>query len=674
MSTYAQSIDFLLSQVRTSAGALTGGSVYAYAAGTDELKIIWLDRAKTIQAANPYTLDGNGTAALFGDGLYRLVIKTSAGVTVYDRDNIQIVDPVSGVDDAIAAAVSVYVVGYTTGCDTLAAAVATIGSTRATLQFGADLTIAGNISIPANIELLPVNGAKINHAAYTIEYLGSTARWSLSQIFNGTGTVSGLEESCPEWFGSDTAAFAAAIAASDVIAAGAATYSVDSITLSAGKTLKTAGFATVIQQNAGTAADTRIVNITGSNVTVGDLTVKGQIATDTGEQHHAVFIRSAAAAIDNVRIGNIYAENIRGDALYIGGYTATPTSGIKVGRVYGKNIYRHVVAIAQGRDIQIESIDGSQVSLMALDIEPEVTYGKVRDVRVGYIRGTSLGIQSSSSTNNIGGVKIAFADIAAANDTGSTPAYGGGSWTISATGVTLRNCFDVRFGTLKLNDYADHGIKYVWNAGELSGYGISVDWLEMVNCSKTEATYKASILANSMTDITIKAGVVTPYDSTRRFIYGAVTTLMNIGPLDFGTAATDSAVFVAAPGSTFDGIKMNNAANTYAFQYIDGCTVKNSTITLGRFIGYSAGCTIENSTVTATTLFNVGYDKHWIRNSTLNSDYYASGGTSADAATNYLRAIRFGSYYLWVSSDGKWRTKSTAPASDADGTVIGTQA
>ena len=220
MSTYAQSIDFLLSQVRTSAGALTGGSVYAYAAGTDELKTIWLDRAKTIQAANPYTLDGNGTAALFGDGLYRLVIKTSAGVTVYDRDNIQVVDPASGVDDAIAAAVSVYVVGYTTGCDTLAAAVATIGSTRATLQFGADLTIAGNISIPSNIELLPVNGAKINHGAYTIEYLGSTARWPLSQIFNGTGAVTGLFSVRPEWFGatgdgtvSDQTPFQKAVAA-----------------------------------------------------------------------------------------------------------------------------------------------------------------------------------------------------------------------------------------------------------------------------------------------------------------------------------------------------------------------------------------------------------------------------------------------------------------------------
>ena len=204
MSTYAQSIDFLLSQVRTSAGALTGGSVYAYAAGTDELKIIWLDRAKTLQAANPYTLDGNGTAALFGDGLYRILIKTSAGVTVYDRDNIQVVDPASGVDDAIAAAVSVYVVGYTTGCDTLAAAVATIGSTRATLQFGADLTIAGNISIPSNIELLPVNGAKINHGAYTIAYLGSTARWPLAQIFNGTGAITygpNTPWDHPEWYG-----------------------------------------------------------------------------------------------------------------------------------------------------------------------------------------------------------------------------------------------------------------------------------------------------------------------------------------------------------------------------------------------------------------------------------------------------------------------------------------
>ena len=94
-ATSAQSITFLLSQVRQVSGPLSGGKVYAYAAGTTTPKTIWTDRGKTTPAANPYTLDSNGTAALFGDGLYRFVIKTAAGVTVYDRDNISIRDALS---------------------------------------------------------------------------------------------------------------------------------------------------------------------------------------------------------------------------------------------------------------------------------------------------------------------------------------------------------------------------------------------------------------------------------------------------------------------------------------------------------------------------------------------------------------------------------------------------
>jgi len=85
-------IDFLLSQVRNASGSLAGGSVYFYSAGTTTSKDVYLDINKVAAAANPYTLDANGTALLYGDGTYRIVIKTSAGVTVYDRDNIKIED------------------------------------------------------------------------------------------------------------------------------------------------------------------------------------------------------------------------------------------------------------------------------------------------------------------------------------------------------------------------------------------------------------------------------------------------------------------------------------------------------------------------------------------------------------------------------------------------------
>lgn len=188
-ATKAQSVGFLLSQVRNASGSLAGGKVYFYEAGTSTLKNVWLDRGKQTPAANPYTLDSNGTAAVFCDGLYRIVIKTSALVTVYDRDNISIKD---------ASNLAYDVDDYAS----LAAAVASIGSTPTTLQFAADVTLAANLVIPSTLELMPLNGAVINHGAYTINYAGSTARWPLTQIFNGTGavTLTGAEYQYAEWF------------------------------------------------------------------------------------------------------------------------------------------------------------------------------------------------------------------------------------------------------------------------------------------------------------------------------------------------------------------------------------------------------------------------------------------------------------------------------------------
>jgi hypothetical protein len=86
----ATQFDFLLSQVRTSTTSLVGGKVYFYVSTTTTPKAIWLDRNRATTAANPYTLDSNGTAQLYGTGQYRIVIKDAGGVTRYDRDNITV--------------------------------------------------------------------------------------------------------------------------------------------------------------------------------------------------------------------------------------------------------------------------------------------------------------------------------------------------------------------------------------------------------------------------------------------------------------------------------------------------------------------------------------------------------------------------------------------------------
>lgn len=46
---------------------------------------------------------------------------------------------------------------------------------------------------------------------------------------------------------------------------------------------------------------------------------------------------------------------------------------------------------------------------------------------------------------------------------------------------------------------------------------------------------------------------------------------------------------------------------------------------------------------------------------------------NAGGSSGWQNPVRFGPYSLWVDSAGKLRIKSSAPTSDGDGTVVGTQ-
>jgi len=198
MARYAQSIDFILAQVRTLSGPVVGGQAFFYAAGTTTPKTIWLDRGKTTEAANPYTLGANATAQLFGDGLYRVVL-TYPPTIIPGQDPIPGATIPGGDIDNIAfkdaSGLAYDVADYAS----LAAACAALNGTGATLQYSTDQTLAANLT--TDVELVPVNGAVINHGAYTITYSGTPARWPLAKIFNGTGAISGPKHVYPEWFG-----------------------------------------------------------------------------------------------------------------------------------------------------------------------------------------------------------------------------------------------------------------------------------------------------------------------------------------------------------------------------------------------------------------------------------------------------------------------------------------
>lgn len=82
---------------------LVGGKLYTYAAGTSTPKATYQDAAGTTPNTNPITLDSAGSALIFWDGAYKIVLKDAAGNTVYSVDNYSS-DPL-GVKSFIASLV-----------------------------------------------------------------------------------------------------------------------------------------------------------------------------------------------------------------------------------------------------------------------------------------------------------------------------------------------------------------------------------------------------------------------------------------------------------------------------------------------------------------------------------------------------------------------------------------
>ncbi|RLK36110.1 hypothetical protein [Cupriavidus plantarum] len=75
---------------------LNGGKLYTYAAGTTTPKATYQDAAGTIPNTNPVVLNERGEATVYATGNYRLVLQSSGGSTIWDRDNVAA--SVSGTD------------------------------------------------------------------------------------------------------------------------------------------------------------------------------------------------------------------------------------------------------------------------------------------------------------------------------------------------------------------------------------------------------------------------------------------------------------------------------------------------------------------------------------------------------------------------------------------------
>lgn len=194
MSSKAQIFEALLVSQRSGGVTLAGGKVYFYPPGDpNTLKPIYEDRNKTILAANPFTLSADGTAMLYGDGLYDVKVCDASNVQKFYWEDVLLSD--------IASNTSLYTSDYTSD---LSATIAAIGSTDATLFVDDSQTVAADLTVPANINLQPMKSGLITISSTKTLTINGPFSAGLYQCFYGAGSVAfangSVAEVYPDWW------------------------------------------------------------------------------------------------------------------------------------------------------------------------------------------------------------------------------------------------------------------------------------------------------------------------------------------------------------------------------------------------------------------------------------------------------------------------------------------
>ena len=427
----------------------------------------------------------------------------------------------------------------------------------------------------------------------------------------------------------DTAAFARAFAASNRVYAPAigAGYLVSNITLTDRDELFTDGLATIFQQMSGQAVGTHIIDVQGSNITIGSCTLKGNISTDTNEQQHGVFVRKAGSTIQNITIGDLYGENIRGDVLYMGAETGYATQWIRFGRIVGKNVLRNVVSIVGATYITGDAvITDTSTGYRTLDIEPNTLAS--HNITIGLVRGAVFQCAPPTAAVAAYSIKIGQLDLDPSFAANSTPAYA--SYSVS-NAVELRNTIDITLDHLRINGHTGVGLDYVWNAGEQRGQAIRIGYLKSTGVGATDVTYNCVIKASGCDSLTIDDGNVALQATTDCVVLGdssgSTFTRVVIERLK-----VDGTVARYIKQGRFSNLLVSTVAAVVAFNRCTDCTVIDSDLTIPTLTSFSDRITFISTAAVCSTAY---YGSSSTGMTRINSSF---GGTNVPFATTLAAA------------------------------------
>ncbi len=229
-----------------------------------------------------------------------------------------------------------------------------------------------------------------------------------------------------------------------------------------------------------------------NNIRMGNIRLVGNIATDRDEFSHGIMVLAA----DNITIGDIYGENIRGDVLYTYGRTTSEAEhqrDLVTGVVTGRNIYRCIVAMAGGEAKIAGIVQAGPVGYRDFDAEPnrEGAYQPVT-AHIGFIQGSVVQITSDDPNVINDDIRITRLDLDGgriANSVPSYPHHSGGN----AIALSINRVASVDIGELRVENYPSYPVALFdrWRS-------VRIGSLDFRNSNTVETTYKTIVLQHGM--------------------------------------------------------------------------------------------------------------------------------------------------------------------------------
>lgn len=536
-----------------SGRVLNSGTVTFYVAGQTVTKINIFataahQAAGTPAISNPQTLSSAGrlTTQVHAAGPCRMIVKDSLGATILDEDNVVTTD-------------------YT---GMTATTIGTLLYPRTAAEIAASVTPTYYYYEPGDVR----------------RYGAVSAATNVTTAFASAALVAATHE--------------------NFIPPG--TWNISSVTYTDGARVRTAGFSTVIAQIAGydgaPNAQARIVNLAGSDIVFAleGVKITGQIATDSGEQNHAVFVYKTGASIDNITIGDVYGQDLRGDVLYIGAPSGFTTTNVSYGRITGNNVLRNVVSIVGGSYITGKAaIADGAVGLCVYDIEPD--NDPSTDIHVDMVKGRFCQVAPPNAADYCDRITIGTLDLDPSYSANSTPVYAS---HISTYGLSTRNTRHIYIANARIKNFTHYAWFQTYNGGELADQRIHFGHLDVSGCGASESTYNSPCVATGMDFIRVDSGVFSLQAPTTDYcFYGdpSNTTRMQISNF-----SADGCVARFADASTFDGISINTANAAIGFRDLTNTTISNSNITIPTLASNATNVTFARVDATCSTAYLSG--------------------------------------------------------------------